>query len=247
MGMGMGMGMGMMGMPMGMTPGSLAPPRLGAYMKYPHLAGYGGLGFGGMGYGGLGFPPPPLGMGGVVPPFAPGNPLWAGGALGMGMGMGGLGMYPGFGLFGERPPPVVQDSGTNNGPVPPAQPDITVIPGGVPPGVTNVAADEYTIVILIRANIEPWIHGIQPLSCEALNIDSNSSLNRLIQVCRENQDCEGWAITECIELGNGYWEKGITFTYGSPTAITGTLKGVGWTNARNRHGGQSLHIFCHKV
>ena len=80
--------------------GGLAPPQFGAYMKYPGLAGYGGLGMGmggmmpGMGPGmGMGFPPPPLGIGSVTPPpFAPGNPLWAGGlgvgGMGFGMGMG---------------------------------------------------------------------------------------------------------------------------------------------------------------
>jgi hypothetical protein len=104
-GFGMGMppfGMGMGGMPiMGMyNDGGLAHPQFGAYMKYPGLAGYGGLGMGmggmmpGMGLGmGMGFPPPPLGIGGVAPPpFAPGNPLWAGGlgvgGMGFGMGMG---------------------------------------------------------------------------------------------------------------------------------------------------------------
>ncbi|KAF2797707.1 hypothetical protein K505DRAFT_414863 [Melanomma pulvis-pyrius CBS 109.77] len=245
LGMGLGMGVGM-GMGMGYNSGGLAPPQLGAYMKYPHLSGYGGMGYGGLGYGaGLGFPPPPLGMGGMAPPpFAPGNPLWAGGGMGgLGMGMGG--MYGG--LFGEQPAPGVHDNGHNNGPVPPTQPDITVVSGGVPAGVTNVAAEEYTIVIRIKTHIEPWLQPMQPMVCESLNIDSSTSLNRLIQVCRENLECEGWAITECIELGNGLWEKGITFIYGTPTAITGTLKGVGWTNARNRVGGQSLHIYCHKV
>jgi hypothetical protein len=91
---------GMMGM---YNDGGLAPPQFGAYMKYPGLAGYGGLGMGmgmggmmpGMGVGmGMGFPPPPLGIGGVAPPpFAPGNPLWAGG-----LGVGGMGFGMGMGL-----------------------------------------------------------------------------------------------------------------------------------------------------
>jgi hypothetical protein len=155
------------------------------------------------------------------------------------------GMIPGMGF--NEPVPGFTNNAQTNGPPPQPQPDITVVSGGVPPGVTNVAAEEYTIVIHIKGMLPPWTTPGQPLHCESLSLDSTTSLNRLIQVCRENEDCEGWAITECIELGSGVWEKGITFVYGTPTAITGTLKGVGWTNARNRHGGQSLHIFCHKV
>ena len=82
------------------------------------------------------------------------------------------------------------------------------------------------------------------------NISSSTGLNRLIQVCNNNasaEECENMAITECIELGNGMWEKGQTFKYGDAVSRVLTMKDAGWDNKRNRTGGQSLHIWLHRI
>ena len=60
-------------------------------------------------------------------------------------------------------------------------------------------------------------------------------------------ELEGAAVTECIELGNGLWEKGQTFRFNDAVSKVLTLKYVGWDNTRNRVGGNSLHLWGHRV
>lgn len=223
---------------------------------------HGGIGFGLHAAGGMPFPPPPPGAlsTGVVPAFAPTAPLWSTGGLAFGNipavaggimppmmpMMGGIGM----GLPGYRPAPVAVDGNLGAGPPQPEQGDVTQIPGGVPPGVTHVEASEHTLFVQIKGNVCPWLSPGAQFVTEMFNISSSTGLNRLIQVCNNNasaDDCENMAITECIELGNGLWEKGQTFKYGDAVARVLTMKDAGWDNTRNRTGGQSLHIWLHRI
>ncbi|UPX09435.1 uncharacterized protein EKO05_0000124 [Ascochyta rabiei] len=242
--------------------GPLAPIRSGNFIP----GAQGGIGFGLHAAGGMPFPPPPPGAlaTGVVPAFAPAAPLWAGGGLAYGNvptvaggAMGGMmgGMISpmvgmgGMGIPGYRPAPMAMD-GNGGAPPQPEQGDITQIPGGVPPGITHVEAGEHTIFIQIKGNVCPWLSPGAQFLTEVLNISSSTGLNRLIQICNNNagsDDCENLAITECIELGNGLWEKGQTFKYGDAVARVLTMKDAGWDNKRNRTGGQSLHIWLHRI
>ena len=206
------------------------------------------------------FPPPPPGAlaTGVVPAFAPTAPLWSGGG-GLAFGNvpavagGAVGVFPpvmpGIGLPGYRSAPIAID-GNGGAPPQPEQGDITQVPGGVPPGVTHVEAPEHTLFIQIKGNVCPWLSPGAQFVTEMYNISSSTGLNRVIQVCNNNasaDDCENMAITECIELGNGLWEKGQTFKYGDAVSRVLTMKDAGWDNKRNRTGGQSLHIWLHRI
>lgn len=205
------------------------------------------------------FPPPPPGaLGtGVVPAFAPTAPLWSTGGLafgnvpnvagGMAAPMMGMGM--GMGLPGYNPAPIAIDGNGGSAPQP-EQVDVTQIAGGVPPGATHVEAAEHTLFVLIKGNVCPWLSPGAQFVTEMFNISSSTGLNRLIQVCNNNaspDDCENMAITECIELGNGMWEKGQTFKYNDAVSRVLTMGDAGWNNKRNRTGGQSLHLWLHRI
>jgi hypothetical protein len=257
----------MFGMAHGMQ-GPLAPIRTGNFLPGAHH----GIGFGLHAAGGVPFPPPPPGaVAGVVPPFMPAAPLWNGGglafgnvpAMGMGvaaggimpgvMGMGG-GVGMGMGIMGpntqhNRPAPMVHD-GNMGFPAQPAQQDPTQIAGGVPPGVTLIESAEHTVVIWIKGNVCPWLSPGAQFAVAPLCLASTTGLNRLIQVLNEAappEECENMAITECIELGNGMWEKGQTFKYNDAVSRVLTMKDAGWDNTRNRTNGQSLHLWCHRI
>ncbi|KAL5442378.1 hypothetical protein PMIN07_010157 [Paraphaeosphaeria minitans] len=293
LGMGMGMGMGM-GIPLPFGPimglgfggvqsaGPLAPPRMP--WNTPGLLGNPSTQHGacvpGMPW--LGFercldgPPAPEGVAGVVPPFAPGAPLWSGGGIpglgmmGMGMGMGGMrmglgmgGMGMGLGMGGmglgtgglgmgmgfwpgmHRPAPGTMTEAL--APPQPPQGDITSLPGGVPPGMTHVESTEHTIVHLLKGPVFPWLNHEMPMEVEVLYVSCSTNINRLIEACNENQECEGYGISEVHEMVNGQWEKGQTFVYGEPMSLVLTLGDAGWNKERNRPGGRSLHIYFHKV
>lgn len=243
--------------------GSLAPIQAGKFLP----GAYHGIGFGLHATDGMPFPPPPPGaIAGVVPPFAPAAPLWApGGGLAFGnvpaMGggimppmMGGMiGMGMGLGMGGAsmhgRPGPMFID-GNLGFPEQPKQNDPTVIAGGVPRGVTLIESAEHTIVLHIKGNMCPWLSPGAQFQVEALALGSSTGLNRVIQVLNNNasaEDCQNMAMTECIELGNGFWEKGMTFKYDEATSKVLTLGCVGWDNKRNRTGGQSLHLWGHRI
>lgn len=85
------------------------------------------------------------------------------------------------------------------------------------------------------------------MEVEILHGASTTSVNRLMEVANNNQDCEGFALSECHEMVNGIWEKGQTFTYNDAMSRVLTLKDAGWDNRRNRPGGQSLHAYLHRV
>jgi hypothetical protein len=251
----------MFGMAHGMQ-GPLAPIRTGNFLPGAHS----GIGFG-LHAAGVPFPPPPPGaIAGVVPPFMPAAPLWVGGgglAFGnvpaMGMGVVGGGMMPGMmggmvggmggGAMHTRPAPMFHD-GNVGFPAQPAQQEPTQIAGGIPPGVTLIESAEHSIVIHIKGNVCPWLSPGAAFQVEPLAFGSTTGLNRLIQVLNNGasaEECENMAITECIELGNGMWEKGQTFKYNDAVSRVLTMKDAGWDNTRNRTGGQSLHLWCHRI
>ncbi|OAL51985.1 hypothetical protein IQ07DRAFT_586325 [Pyrenochaeta sp. DS3sAY3a] len=148
-----------------------------------------------------------------------------------------------------RPAPAVHDGNIGFPPQPP-QGEITQIAGGVPAGVSLVEASEHSIILLIKGNVCPWLSPGSQLQMEALALASTTGLNRLIQVCNDNasdEDCENTAVTECIELGNGLWEKGQTFKYNDAVSRVLTMKDAGWDNKRNRAGGSSLHLWGHRI
>jgi hypothetical protein len=240
--------------------GPLAPIRAGNFLPGSHN----GIGFGLHGAAGVPIPPPPPGaIAGVVPPFMPAAPMWNGGGLafgnvpyaGVGMGamMPGM-MGMGMGMMGantmhNRPAPMVHD-GNMGFPAQPAQQEPTQIPGGIPPGVTLVESAEHTIVMWIKGNVCPWLSPGAQFQVECMGFPSTTGMNRIIQVLNDNkpaEECENTAITECIELGNGMWEKGMTFKYDDAMSKVLTLKDAGWDNKRNRAGGSSLHIWCHRI
>lgn len=241
--------------------GPLAPVRTGNFLPGAHA----GIGFG-LHAGGMPFPPPPPGaIAGVVPPFAPAAPLWGpGGGLAFGnvpaMGVGGIvagGFIPPMvgNMMGAaapmqaRPAPIVHD-GNLGFPAQPEQNEVTAIAGGIPPGVALVEAGEHTIILQIKGNVCPWLSPGAQFQIEALALASTTGLNRLIQVCNNNatpDDCENMAVTECIELGNGLWEKGQTFKYNDAVSRVLTMKDAGWDNQRNRTNGQSLHLWTHRI
>lgn len=227
--------------------GPLAPPR----MPW-NTAGMFGNPIPGLAAMGVGLPPPPpFFAGGAVPPFAPGGPVWAGGvAPGLGVGMmGGMGMGMGMGGFFpgmHRPAPGMIAEAI--APEQPPQGDITQIGGGVPPGATHVESSEHTIIHLLKGPVYPWVNHGMPMEVEILHMASTTSINRLIQICNNNSpDNEGFAISECHEMVNGMWEKGQTFVFDDAMSRVLTIKDAGWDNQRNRTGGQSLHIFLHRV
>ncbi|KAF2853927.1 hypothetical protein T440DRAFT_465668 [Plenodomus tracheiphilus IPT5] len=228
-----------------------------------------GLGFGIHGAAGMPLPPPPPGaMAGVVPPFAPAVPLWAPGGglafgnvpvagvgvgampmMGMGMGIGMMGFGTGGASMHNRPAPMFHD-GNMGFPAQPEQVEPTQIAGGIPPGVTLVESPEHSIIIFIRGNVCPWLSPGAQFQVEPMAFGSSTGLNRVIQVLNNNaspDDCENLAITECIELGNGFFEKGQTFKYNDAVSRVLTMKDAGWDNKRNRAGGDSLHIWLHRI
>ncbi len=245
------------GVPLG---GPLAPIRAGNFLPGAHH----GIGFGLHGAAGLPLPPPPPGA--VAAPFAPMAPLWTPGlafgnvpAMGFGGVMPGMMMAPGMMLPGAaaqaapmqaRPAPALHD-GNAGFPAQPAQEEITQIAGGIPPGVALVESAEHTIIIHIKGNACPWLSPGASFQVEPLALASGTGLNRLIQVCNGgitgDEECENTAVTECIELGNGLWEKGQTFRYNDAVSRVLTMKDAGWDNTRNRTGGQSLHLWGHRV
>ncbi|KAF2031045.1 hypothetical protein EK21DRAFT_63988 [Setomelanomma holmii] len=250
------------GMAHGMQ-GPLAPIRTGNFLPGAHH----GIGFGLHAASGMPFPPPPPGaIAGVVPPFMPAAPLWNGGGLafgnipaagvgmgvtpGMGMGVG-MSMMMGIGgnTMHTRPAPAAHD-GNMGFPAQPEQQEVTQIAGGVPPGVTLVESAEHTIVIWLKGNVCPWLSPGAQFQVEPMQFTSTTGLNRLIQVLNNGlgpDECENMAVTECIELGNGMWEKGQTFKYNDAVSRVLTMKDAGWDNTRNRAGGQSLHLWCHRI
>ncbi|KAF1848478.1 uncharacterized protein K460DRAFT_403759 [Cucurbitaria berberidis CBS 394.84] len=242
--------------------GPLAPIRAGNFLPGAHS----GIGFG-LHAAGVPFPPPPPGtIAGVVPPFAPAAPLWApGGGLAFGnvpaMGVGGVYaggmMAPMMGVGGmgaaapmhARPAPMVID-GNMGFPAQPEQQEITQIAGGIPPGVALIEPNEHTIIIQIKGNVCPWLSPGAQFQVEPLAMASTTGLNRLIQICSNGaspEDCENMAVTECIELGNGLWEKGQTFKFNDAVSRVLTMKDAGWDNTRNRTNGNSLHLWAHQL
>ncbi|KAF2012119.1 hypothetical protein BU24DRAFT_270151 [Aaosphaeria arxii CBS 175.79] len=209
----------------------------------------------GSGYGG--FPAPFAGSGlpwtpGAAPPVLGGvgvGGMYPGGMAGMGMGMGmpyGMGGM-GMGLpFPFKPPPPIIDGGS--GAVPGAQNDATVKPEGDLPGHTVCQPAETTAVYRIHCNWPPWETSGVPLTVEPMQVDSGWTVNRLIGAMRlPDADCQGWAVTECIELGNGRWAKGVQFHHGQQQATEQTLGMVGWGKERNRNGESPLYLFCHRI
>ncbi|KAH8725541.1 hypothetical protein GQ44DRAFT_615740 [Phaeosphaeriaceae sp. PMI808] len=242
--------------------GPLAPIRTGNFIPGAH----GGIGFGIHATGGVPFPPPPPGaIAGVIPPFMPAAPLWNGGGLAFGnvpvgvgggmmgmMGMG-LGMGMGVGMAGgaihTRPGPMMHD-GNMGFPAQPEQQEVTQIAGGIPPGVTMIEPAEHSIAHWIKGNVCPWLSPGAQFQVETLAFSSSTGLNRVIQVLNDgksDEECENMAVTECHELGNGFWEKGQTFKYNDAVSRVLTMKDAGWDNKRNRIGGASLHLWCHRI
>jgi hypothetical protein len=220
-GMGMGMGVTPQGFPPAPNPGAGVSP-LPAY----------GYGMGGMG----------MGMG-MPPPFAAGGMPWANGMGGMGMGMGPFG-------FGRPPLPFIDGaSNTGVGPLGGAQNDPTVRPGGDLPGHTVVQPAETTSLFRILTNCLPWEHVGMTLQIEPMQFDSGWTINRVIQAMRKpSDDCVGWALTQCYELTQGRWAKGMTYVYGSQQATEMTLGMVGMGPESNRDGSRDkLYVLCHRV
>jgi hypothetical protein len=255
----------MMGMPpfgMGMMPGANMAGGSSHLLPPPPNPGsgvspvpWGGMGMGGMGMGGMGgmgmgmgmMNPGmmnPMGMGGMgmgmgmPPPFAPGGMPWAG--SGGSMAFGPNGFY--------KPPPMWIESGGGVGPEAAAQEDPTTKPGGDLPGHTVVEAGQYTSIIRILTNCLPWETYMAPLRMEPMQFDSGWTLNRVIaQMRKPETDCQGWGVTNCIELGGGRWAKGMTYIHGSAQASEQTLGMIGWDSSRNRNGKSPLYVVCHRV
>ncbi|KAF1835023.1 hypothetical protein BDW02DRAFT_308961 [Decorospora gaudefroyi] len=220
-----------------------------------------GLGFG-LHADGVPFPPPPPGaIAGVVPPFAPAAPLWVGGGLAFGnvpaVGgvvvpppMGGMMMMPGGGASQHvRPAPPFHD-GNHGFAAQPAQQEPSQIAGGIPAGVQLIESAEHSIFFRIKGNVCPWLSPAALLDLEPLAAASTTGLNRLIQICNgfpPADELENMAVTECIELGSGLWEKGQTFKYNDAVSRVLTMKDAGWDNTRNRTNGQSLFLWGHRV
>lgn len=240
--------------------GPLAPIRTGNFLPNAQY----GIGFG-LHATGVAFPPPPPGaMAGVLQPFAAPAPLWSPAAAG-GLAFGNVpaaagvvaGVVPplmnimgaGAATQHHRPAPLFHDA--NNGHhAQPAQADVSQIAGGIPPGVMLVESAEHTIFMRITGNVCPWLSPGASFGIEQLAAASTTGLNRLIQICHDgvpDEELEGTAVTECIELGNGLWEKGQTFRYNDAVSKVLTLKDAGWDNTRNRVGGNSLHLWGHRV
>ena len=219
-GFGMGMGMpGMMGMGMGM----------------PGMMGMGGMGMG-MGMPGMGM------MGGIPPPFAGAGLPWAGNGM-MGGMMGGFG-FPGM----HPPPPPMIDGALGMGKAPPDQKDPTVKPGGDMPGHTIVEPAETTCINRILTNCAPWETLGMPFTVEPMQFDSGWTIGRMIKAMRKpNDDCIGWGVTECLELGGGRWAKGMTYVFGSHQATENTISGVGWGPNRGRDGKEPCYVYCHRI
>jgi len=167
--------------------------------------------------------------------------------VGVGVGVG-MGMGAGAPMH-HRPAPMLHD-GNLGFPAQPEQGDATQIAGGIPAGVTLVESAEHTIVIFIKGNVCPWLSPGAQFQVEPMAFGSGTGLNRLMQVLNNNaaaEECENLAVTECIELGNGFFEKGQTFKYNDAVSRVLTMKDAGWDNKRNRTGGDSLHLWLHRL
>lgn len=237
------MGPGMFGMGgFGMTPQGFPPaPNPGCGVSPLPAGGFGYSGMG-MGYG------MSMGMGmGMPPPFAAGGMPWTA-RPGFMPPMGPMGMMGGWG-FGQPPLPFIDGEGGGVGPVPAAQNDPTVRSGGDIPGHTVVQPAETTSVFRILTNCLPWEHAGMQLQVEPMQFDSGWTLNRVIQAMRKpHDDCQGWAITDCLEAGQGRWTKGMTYVYGSQHATEMSLGMVGMGPNRNRNGSrEKLYVICHRV
>jgi hypothetical protein len=170
------------------------------------------------------------------------------------MMMGG-GMVPGImgpGVAASqhfRPAPLFHD-GNHGYAAQPEQQDVGQIAGGIPAGVMLVESAEHTIFFRITGNICPWLSPGATLTFEPLASASTTGLNRLIQICNDGtpaDELKNCAVTECIELGNGMWEKGQTFKYNDAVSRVLTMKDAGWDNTRNRQNGNSLHLWGHRI
>jgi hypothetical protein len=87
------------------------------------------------------------------------------------------------------------------------------------------------------------------LTVEPMQFDSGWTLNRVIAAMRKpNTDCQGWGMTQCIELGGGRWAKGMTYVYGSQQATECTLGMVGMGSGNNRNGTtEKLYVHVHRI
>ncbi|KAF2007921.1 hypothetical protein P154DRAFT_584316 [Amniculicola lignicola CBS 123094] len=187
-------------------------------------------------------PPPPVWLVGAAPPPTPPNPPPPFAAPGW--------IWQSPPTFPGAPPPhpvpALPNNGLHFGPVPGDQEDPTVYHGGHFNGVTQIQPDSCTIIMLLKNNIPPWLTVMEALDVEIFSVDSHFTVNRLIKSLRNNGDCDGWAVTECVEVGSGYWAKGQTFVSGTAQAGD-TLTQVGWSKKRNRKGEMPLHIWLHRV
>ncbi|KAF2274866.1 uncharacterized protein EI97DRAFT_91272 [Westerdykella ornata] len=227
--MGMGMGMGMpFGLPLGMTPQGFPPaPNPGCGVS--PLPGFGYTG----------------GM--IPPPFAAGGMPWAAGAAATAAGF-----LPGFGGFfpGGRPPlPFIDGEGGGVGPIPGSQTDPTVRPGGDIPGHTVVQPQETSSIFRILTNCLPWEHAGMQLQIEPMQFDSGWTINRVIKAMRlPHEECQGWGLTKCIELGGGRWAKGMTYVFGSQMATECSLGMLGMGQGANRDGTrEKVYVVLHRV
>jgi hypothetical protein len=163
--------------------------------------------------------------------------------------MGFMGGYGGFGGFGKPPLPFIDAENGGVGPPGGEQNDPTVRPGGDLPGHTVVQPAETTSIFRLLTNCLPWEHAGMQLQFEPMQFDSGWSINRVIAAMRKpNNDCQGWALSEIIELGGGRWAKGMTYVYGSQQATEQTLGMVGMGSGRNRDGTrEKLYVTVHRA
>ncbi|KAF2478082.1 uncharacterized protein BDR25DRAFT_365108 [Lindgomyces ingoldianus] len=182
-------------------------------------------------------PPPPLAAGVFCagpPAYAPGGFLWGG---------------PAPAPAPAPAPcaaPALPDAGLHShvtfGPIPADQTNPVNLPGGLVSGVSHFFSDSYTILGWLKSGFRPWERNFAVMNIEWIQVDSNWKVDQLIKAMRENGDCEGWAVTECMERGNGVWERGTTFVHGSERSGQ-SLATVGWTMRRNRDDGTgALHV-----
>ncbi|EME81260.1 uncharacterized protein MYCFIDRAFT_81333 [Pseudocercospora fijiensis CIRAD86] len=125
-----------------------------------------------------------------------------------------------------KPPPAPSTVASSNAYAPP-----TLRPG------TNYlfpSKSSHTMLhIFSKASTKIWEHDSPPksLNFKIFKVATNFRVKDVIERVLKTGDCEGWCVTEVVEVGGGRWRKGTTVKFGEEKGL-GTLADMGWNGRR---------------
>ncbi|KAI9884897.1 MAG: hypothetical protein M1823_003304 [Watsoniomyces obsoletus] len=141
------------------------------------------------------------------------------------------GVFPFFGGFQPAPPgpPPPPPPPPQPPPPPPAQP--AFLPG-MTQGMTYLFPAEYTCLHVILNPVVPFESPDVEFQFTILRCPVNMTVLELLnQLGATKGPADKNGVTECLELGDGYWSKGLSI-FKSDGAAKSTLAQVGWDQKR---------------